>query len=290
MAFRLTQVTADPTPNPSPTPVPAGIDENWEFDYEQLLLRFDIDPDNLPRFDLPSVDMILAVLVIAGAVLLLRAMYRGMQRPRLALTYHDDRPPTASRKAVLRYLVTPLVWVPLWFYAVLGILVLASNRGEGFRPVDQMVIAAAAVVGGSRVLAYVNAEGAHELAKSVPLTLLSLILISGQTIGFEAFLVVSLLLVVNIDSLSLYVLLLALVDVVVTALWLVRRRRKWRREAQGLPPQDGILARLRRLVSDAWGANDSGPAQRQAAPTGDQDAGAPTTAEADAGAPATADR
>lgn len=252
--------------SPTPQPVPdGGVEEPLDIDV--LLRRFDIDPGDLPRFDLPSVDMILAVLVIALAVLALRAMYRGMQRPRLTLTYHEDGPPTASRRAVLRYLVTPLVWVPLWFYAVLGILVLASNRGDGFRPVDQMVIAAAAVVGGSRVLAHINAEGAHELAKSVPLTLLSLILISGQTIGFEAFLVVSLLLFVNVDSLSLYVILLGLLDIVATALWLVRRRRAWRREADGQPPKSGVFARVRKMVSEGWGSHDSGPADNRPVPS-----------------------
>lgn len=258
------EATPAPTvvaPSPTPTPAPTELDD---LTLEEVLRQFGVDPLNAPVFDLRGGYLFVFILALAAAVLLLRAIYRGMQRPRLTLTYHEDRPPTASRGAVLRYLATPVFLVPLWFMAVLGVLVLAANRTNGFRPADELVVAAAVVIGGSRLLAHVNLEGAHELAKSVPLTLVSLILISGQLITFNGFVVVAFLLLINVDSLSYFVVLLGLFDVMFTVMWLIMRRVQWDREQDrpGEAPR-GVVARVWHAIVTGWAPYASGPSVAQ---------------------------
>jgi hypothetical protein len=273
-----TGAVGDATPAPtggaaSPTPIPDELDE---IDLDQLLRQFGVDPLNAPVFDLRGGYLFLFILALAATVLLLRAIYRGIQRPRLTLTYHEDRPPTASRDAVLRYLVTPVFLIPTWFMVILGVLVLAANRTNGFRPADELVVAAAVVIGGSRLLAHVNLEGAHELAKSVPLTLVSLILISGQLITFNGFLVVSFLLLINLGSLSYFVMLLGFFDVMITLAWLIMRRVQWDRE-QDRPGERsvGVVARVWHAIVAGWAPDASGPsvAQPQTVPGADGEDG-----------------
>lgn len=250
-------------PSPSPTGSPAPADDSGaDDDLARILDNFGIDPNDVPIWQTDGISLFAFVVLAALAVLLLRAVYRGMQRPRLALTEHADRPPTASWAAVGRYLFTPLVLLPLWFITVLGILILAGARGDyGFRPPEELVIAAVVVVGAARLLAHVNREGAHELAKSVPLTMLTLLFVSGQVITGEGFLVVTFLMFVNLDSLLYYMVLLALWDVMFTAGWLVLQRIKWNREQR--PEADRSLTWPRRVwnaIVEGWGSSESGPA------------------------------
>ena len=136
------------------------------------------------------------------------------------------------------------------------------------------MIAAAVVVGGSRLLAYINLEGAHELAKSVPLTLLSLILISGQTISLEAAFVVLFVLAVNIDSLSYYIFLLALWDVLFTFGWWILVRARWRRSRRvNQHKRPSWLEAILETLGEAWGNKESGPAE---SPLSRRDAAATT--------------
>jgi hypothetical protein len=257
MAAILVAIGGTPTPTPGPT-------ELDDVGIEEALRQFGVDPYNLPAFDLRGGYLFFFIVALALAVLLLRAIYRGMQRPRLTLTYHEDRPPTVTGGAVARYLVTPAFLVPMWFLTVLGVLVLAANRTNGFRPPEELVVAAAVVVGGSRLLAHVNLEGAHELAKSVPLTLVSLILISGQLITFKGFVVVAFLLFVNLDSLSYFVVLLGIFDVIFTGAWLIWRRVQWEREQEH--PDDaprGTVARIWHAIVAGWAPHASGPSVAQ---------------------------
>lgn len=258
---------------PSPTPEPTI----WEVDeayFDRLLERYGVNPYDLPLWSLKGWYLISFIVAVAITVLLLRAIYRGMQHPRLQLEYFENRPPSTTARAVLRYAATPLFWIPLWFFAVLSVLVLAANRGESIRPAEELVIAAAVVVGGSRLLAHVNLEGSHELAKSVPLTLLSLILISGQTISLEAAFVAILLLAANVDSLSYYVVLLAFWDVVFTFAWLLLRRGRWRRENR--PSSGKKSSWLRDLwggLWESWGSDEFGPSESPPQSSGAADAG-----------------
>lgn len=243
----------DPSPSPSPT----------AFD-DSALRAVGVDPENLPIWSLQGWYLFFYIIATAIAVLILRAVYRGMQRPRLELTFHSQDPPTVTGAAVLRYLVTPLFLIPSWFTVILIILVLAAGRGSGIRPGNELVIATAVVVGASRLLAYINREGAHELAKSVPLTLLSLILISGQVITVQGALSLTVLLIVNFDSLLYYVILLGLWDVMFTFGWLLWRRLRWEPDG-GRPegPPKTTIARLWDAIAHGWGARESGPAPMQ---------------------------
>ncbi len=234
-----------------PSPAPSSSDDAF-------LMSVGIDPAEQNSWSLPAADLILIIIATAVAVLILRAIYRGMQRPRLNLTMHEDAPPTVSANAIARYAVTPLVLIPLWFMAILSILVLAAGRSYGVRPGNELVIATGAVVGGSRLLAYVNREGAHELAKSVPLTLLSLIIISGQVVTAEGAAKLFVQLVLNIDSLLAYMILLGLLDIALTTGWFLWVR--WRWNAPDNDTGSGLWHRLRATLALGWGSRASGPA------------------------------
>lgn len=262
------------TPNP-PSPTASETPANPDDLYvDQLFERYGVNPNDIPVWGLQGWYLFSFVVAVAVTVLLLRAIYRGMQRPRLQLEFHADRPPSATRRDVLRYLATPFIWIPLWFTVVLSVLLLAANRGETIRPANELVIAAAVVVGGSRLLAYINLEGAHELAKSVPLTLLSLILISGQTISLEAAFVALFVLAVNIDSLSYYIFLLALWDVLFTFGWWILVRARWRRSRRvNQHKRPSWLEAILETLGEAWGNKESGPAE---SPLGPRDSAATT--------------
>lgn len=255
-----------PSPAPSPTTGSSGeLDELL-----RILDNFGIDPNDVPTWRTGGISLFVFVVLAAIAVLVLRAMYRGMQRPRLALTEHPDRPPTASWRAVGRYLFTPLVLVPLWFFMVLGILTLAAARGDyDFRPPEQLVAAAVVVVGASRLLAHVNREGAHQLASSVPLTLLTLLFVSGQVITGEAFLVVAFLMFANLDSLLYFMVLLGLWDMLFTGAWLLLHRMRWNREQRPESHRSqSWLGRIWTALVEGWGSRESGPASEQEWQTG----------------------
>ncbi|MFI0433117.1 MAG: hypothetical protein ACH36H_08225 [Candidatus Nanopelagicales bacterium] len=247
-------------PSPSPTALP---DPLTDLDAEELLRHFGIDASRGEFWNVSGPELLAYIVVAAIAILVLRAMYRGMQRPRLALFYHDERPPTTSAAAIARYAVTPFLLVPLWYAAILGILVLAANRGDSLRPGEELLIAAGVVVGGSRLLAHVNLEGAHELAKSVPLTMISLILISGSVISFGAFFVTAYLLFLNLVAIGYFVLLLAVLDAAFTFGWLLWRRVEWHRQHR--PPDEdrppSWVVELWQALRSGWGSGQSGPSQ-----------------------------
>lgn len=248
---------ADPTPSP-----------DIDIELPELLRQYGIDADRGEFWHVSGFELLGYIAVAAVAILVLRSIYRGMQRPRLALNYHDDRPPTTSAAAIARYAVTPFLLIPLWYASILGILVLAANRGQGLRPGQELLIAAGVVVGGSRLLAHVNLEGAHELAKSVPLTMVSIIIISGTVISLDAFLVTSYLLALNLVAIAYFVVWLAALDAVFTFGWLLWRRAEWHHQHRRAPDEGEAARRpswledLWRALVSGWGGRQSGPAQR----------------------------
>ena len=238
---------------------------------ESVLQRLGLDPESIQSFHLGAGDLLQFIIVTAVAILVLRSIYRGMQHPRLALTYHVDRAPTTSAKAWRRYVWTPIVLLPLWYFSILVILVVAANRGGQLRPPNELIVVAAVVVGASRLLAHVNLEAAHELAKSVPLTLISLILISGQTISMFGSVVLIAALVLQSAAILTALVVLALADVVITSLWWWYRRASWRRgigDDEAERHLETAVGRTWLRLVQAWGSRSAGPATTAVPPSG----------------------
>jgi len=62
-----------------------------------------------------------------------------------------------------------------WNFVRFTVLIIAANELTG----DRIIVVAAAIVLAARVFAHLSPERSHELAKTVPLTLVTLVLISG---------------------------------------------------------------------------------------------------------------
>ena len=258
-------VSPSPTPTPAPTNSPEPImtplldpDQQGINSWDDLLEAMGLDGGQVPVWQLQGWYLFGFIIAAALAVLLLRAIYRGMQHPRLDLTERVGAPPTFSVRAFWRYAATPVLLDPLWLMSILTILVLASNRGTGIRPGNELIIAAAVIVGASRLLAHVNLEAAHELAKSVPLTVVSLFLILGQTISLKAAIVTMLQLLRNLDSLLYYMILISIFDVVVTSLWFALVQLRWRRRRNREEGSNAPRPAWWERVVAAWGNNESG--------------------------------
>ena len=268
--FAGIEATPEPTPVPSATPVDSDLAFANELDQlftdpEVVLRRYGVDVEGLTNVDITGAGLIQALVAMAIVVLILRSIYRGMQHPRLALQEHPDAPPSVRWPAVRRYLWTPLVLIPLWYLAILAVLVVAANRGGTVRPPLELVVAAAVVVGASRLLAHVNLEAAHELAKSVPLTLISLILISGQTVSLMGAVVLTLSLFLLGGSVVVTLFWLAVCDAVITFTWFFYQRRAWRRRDKREPyssAQTTWVRRVWRRLARAWGSGSAGPSPR----------------------------
>ncbi len=265
-------VAPSPTPSMSPTAVQSPgsssspFDANSEFNlnlddinsWDDLLRALGLDGNEVPVWQLQGWYLFGFIVAAAVIVLLLRAIYRGMQHPRLDLTEQRDGPPTVTSRSVWKYLATPVFLDPVWIMAILTILILAANRGVGIRPGNELIIASAVVVGASRLLAHVNLEAAHELAKSVPLTVVSLFLILGQTISLKAAIVTMLQLIRNIDSLLYYMVLIGFFDVVVTATWFALVQLRWHRMRRRQSGLGAARPAWWEKVVAAWGSDEAG--------------------------------
>lgn len=295
-------VSPSPTPSMSPTPVPsqssplAQFDANSDLDlnldninsWDDLLRALGLDGNEVPVWQLQGWYLFGFIIAAAVIVLLLRAIYRGMQHPRLDLTEQPDGPPTVTSSSVWKYLATPVLLDPIWIVSILTILVLAANRGVGIRPGNELIIASAVVVGASRLLAHVNLEAAHELAKSVPLTVVSLFLILGQTISLKAATVTMLQLIRNIDSLLYYMVLIAFFDVVVTASWFALVQLRWHRVRRRQAGQGAQRPAWWEKVVAAWGSDKAGASlPEEAVADITREAGATQPATVGVGSPTT---
>lgn len=119
------------------------------------------------------------VLALASAICVAMvvsiASYHAMQRPRLRVTPTPDGRWRAHTRDVALYLLTIPLLLLFWVMWLLVILLVGVNALSGARIVE----VACAVVLATRTLAHVRLEHAHELAKNIPLTLVTLVLISG---------------------------------------------------------------------------------------------------------------
>lgn len=128
----------------------------------------------MTEFTVSATDVLEMVLWLLMAMVIAVLVYRGMQRPRLRLVDHGTGWRTTARDVVL-YLVTAPFLVTGWFLFFVVILVVGTNDLSG----DRILTVSMAVVLATRLFAHVWHEAAHELAKTVPLTLVALILIAG---------------------------------------------------------------------------------------------------------------
>jgi hypothetical protein len=119
--------------------------------------------------------------------------------------------------------------MPLMMLIWMGSLILILSIAADGRTAEDIALAVAAVIGAVRVLAHLTPEGAHELGKTVPLAVLSIILLGVSTdpttwderwTALEA----------SSDALDTQYLTLLVLDVVVTALWYWRVMATWKEE------------------------------------------------------------
>jgi hypothetical protein len=120
----------------------------------------------------------------------------------------------ARPRDVALYLVSIPVLIAFWVFWLIVILLVGVNSLSGAR----IVVVACAVVLATRGLAHVHLEHAHELAKNIPLTLVTLVLISGALRNPDS--LVSVIDQMQATSISTQVTLLLVVgDVALTGAW-----------------------------------------------------------------------
>lgn len=153
-------------------------------------------------------------------------VYRSMQKPRLYLTEAEPGgKPFATWQSFVRYVILIPIMLAIWMGALMLILTIAA---EG-RSAEEIALASAAVIGAVRILAHITPEGSHELGKTVPLAVLSIILLGASAdpnSWDERFNDLDR----NADVLDYQYFTLLILDLVVTALWYWRVRATWREE------------------------------------------------------------
>jgi hypothetical protein len=205
-------------------------------------------------------DVVVYAVGMAVLATLLWLAYQSMQHPRLPLIRRPDDPPLATWAGVSRYLLTTPFVVGYWMLVLMTLLAAAARDRSG----TQIVIATTAVIGGTRLLAHLKQEIAHELAKAVPIAILGYVIIGGGLTGFEPF-------VRSFDGIPLtlvdtYWVGLMIWDVFLTAAWFGWVQMNWRRRASRVAAgghTDNLVVRvfrrLRAIGYTAPGAGITGP-------------------------------
>jgi hypothetical protein len=123
-----------------------------------------------------ATDILSVVALILVAMYIAVLVYRSIQRPRIVLTEESPGVWRAHRREVILYLVSIPFLLMLWTASLVTILVISTNNLTG----PEIQIVASAVVIAARIFAHISPERSHELSKTVPLTLVTLVLISGS--------------------------------------------------------------------------------------------------------------
>lgn len=129
-----------------------------------------------PRYFVHAGDVLVHVGIIVVSMAAIVLAYHAMQRPRLLVTEVEPGRWRARRRDVWKYVLSIPWQLLLWMAGLELILVFANN---GLSGVEVSIIAVSLVIA-VRVLAHVAHEHAHELAKTVPLTVVTLFLVSGN--------------------------------------------------------------------------------------------------------------
>ena len=192
------------------------------------------------------------VAIIVVSMLAIVAAYHAMQRPRLVLREGDDGTWRPTRRDFWQYVASMPFLMLLWAMGLQIILLFTNNGLTG----HEIVAIAMALVIAVRILAHVSREHSHELAKSVPLTIITLLIVtsSGWRSGADFDRVAEDLSRTQVSVPSL--LLLVLSEFVIAALWYWAGVRWWYprgHDVPGLPrharpeaPPDLTATRIRR--------------------------------------------
>jgi len=130
-----------------------------------------------------ATDILLFVVLLLVSMLAIVASYHAMQRPRLVLHEVADGQFRAGRRDFWQYVASMPVLLLLWVQGLVLILLFAKNDLTG----SEVYAVATAIVIAARILAHVSHEHSHELAKSVPLTIVTLLVITGSWRGGDNF-------------------------------------------------------------------------------------------------------
>jgi hypothetical protein len=117
---------------------------------------------------------LVAVLVVSMVAIVLA--YRAMQRPRLVLHPVAPRRYRARRRDVVQYAVSMPLLLTLWTTSLELILIFTNN---GLSAAEVTSVSSAIVVA-VRLFAHLSHEHAHELAKSIPLTIVTLLIVTSN--------------------------------------------------------------------------------------------------------------
>lgn len=132
-------------------------------------------------------DLLLLTIAIAIGFLLAVAFYESMATRDVLVARVQRMTRRLSRRRwvpAISYLVTVFIGIPilvlLWTVVLLVALLIVGSDDL----LDDAGLVAVAIVGASRVLAYVREKSAHELAKAIPLALLFL-LMTGASVDID---------------------------------------------------------------------------------------------------------
>ncbi len=174
-------------------------------------------------------------IVIVLAAVASYIVYRAMERPRLRLT-ETDSGWRASRRDVIAYIATiPFLIFGWWLFFWLILLIADTNLD-----IITLTTIPAAIILAARLLAHANQNIAHEIAKAVPLTIITLIIITGA-LRDESDIDQLLIDIEQVDITWGALLFVLLADYAITATWYWGYIRWWqpRHEARAATASDG---------------------------------------------------
>jgi len=202
----------------------------------------DSQPFVAPEWTTGWAELLAGVVSLCILMGILMWVYHSMQKPRLhlgtaqaALPGDTETPPkspvgepTVSWEAAVRYLATTAVAMMVWYLALLVILTFATSDRSG----EQIALGAAVVIGAARLLAHINPEASHEIARTIPLVIVSIILIGGSAAG-ESIVTVLTEIEANSATVDNYYVLLLITDILITTVWALLVRSRWRARQPG---------------------------------------------------------
>ncbi len=129
-----------------------------------------------PEHFVHATDVLIKVAILVASMLVSVAAYHAMQRPRLLVSEVERGVWRARRRDVVKYALS-IPWLLLLWMAALELVLVFTNNG--LNGIEVSVVAVSIVIA-VRIFAHVLHEHAHELAKTVPLTIVTLWVITAN--------------------------------------------------------------------------------------------------------------